>query len=607
VVTVGAAMTVTVSAQDGFGNNVGTTVTLNVTGGLSASPNSVSVVGRSASVTATLAAGQVGTWSQAQTVTLTASAGGVSSPGVKITVNPDWFSENISDPALQNLARTDFNRDGSLTYNDWLGLFTAAETENPNTVSSAEYASLNTLATSAHMNMAPNVADLAAKVTGQDVGNGQYNYLQSNGTVASSPLGNLSANCPTWALEELVNKWFLGVDYPTTLVSSTAYQKVTGVQLFQTNQSDPNEPVESASLVNYYDVSQGGLADCWLLASAAEAAFRDPSAIWNMFTDNHNGTYTVRFYSPSGQADYVTVDTELPGGGTLYDLITHTDLQPYGASFFTNQANQPASAPAQTTELWVALLEKAYSQENVEGFLASNNPGVNSYQALNVIFSTANDWGTQNILQALTNKTASEPSLTSSNMQTAWQKKQMIVLGTTDLPTGATTPVFLTLNNGATSIVSGHVYAVVGYNATTQQYLLFNPWGLNGLYEPLANNNSAFCSGLVSLTVAQMTGRAVVQTTSGPQTVSPIFWFETTAGSAAVPNRPPEPTAQCAAVLTPVDRLAVLDAAFASGTLVDEHHPRRPELCHDTREMTDALFAQQNCDLCLAPAGNSGL
>ncbi|MGZ5996617.1 MAG: hypothetical protein ACXWN0_13200, partial [Isosphaeraceae bacterium] len=48
----------------------------------------------------------------------------------------DWFSRNMTDPGLQDLARWDFSRDSSLDYSDMLNLFAAAESAG--SVTSAE-------------------------------------------------------------------------------------------------------------------------------------------------------------------------------------------------------------------------------------------------------------------------------------------------------------------------------------------------------------------------------------------------------------------------------------------------------------------------------------
>ena len=59
---------------------------------------------------------------------------------------------------------------------------------------------------------------------------------------------------------------------------------------------------------SYLDVEQGAVGDCWLMASLAEVAARDPQDIKNMFTydgttvDNGAtvGLYSVRFFNTSG-------------------------------------------------------------------------------------------------------------------------------------------------------------------------------------------------------------------------------------------------------------------------------------------------------------------
>jgi hypothetical protein len=49
--------------------------------------------------------------------------------------------------------------------------------------------------------------------------------------------------------------------------------------------------------VSYNDVDQGQLGDCSFMASLASVAALDPNFIYEMITDNHDGTYTVRLYN----------------------------------------------------------------------------------------------------------------------------------------------------------------------------------------------------------------------------------------------------------------------------------------------------------------------
>jgi hypothetical protein len=117
----------------------------------------------------------------------------------------------------------------------------------------------------------------------------------------------------------------------------------TGVLLYNIPPSEPSAATgyspASGSLFgpggpSYLDVQQGAAGDCWLMASLAEVAARDPHDITNMFTYNGTiyvngkqvGLYRVRFFSPSGAPEYVTVDTELPSGGTYYDRVANNHL-----------------------------------------------------------------------------------------------------------------------------------------------------------------------------------------------------------------------------------------------------------------------------------------
>jgi hypothetical protein len=192
---------------------------------------------------------------------------------------------------------------------------------------------------------------------------------------------------------------------------------------------------------SYLDVCQGDEGDCWLLASLAEVAARDPKTISSMFTYDgtamENGSlvriYAVRFYNSSGVARYVTVDTELPAGGGMFD--------------------HPVNGV-----LWVALVEKAYVEANALGYVGTGHEYNDFYNALN-----GGDPGWA--LQAITGKPASFYSLNPSNIAAAWKQGKLIVLGTPGNPPNS-------------KIVGDHCYAVVGYNpASSQPFKVFNPWG----------------------------------------------------------------------------------------------------------------------------------
>jgi hypothetical protein len=210
--------------------------------------------------------------------------------------------------------------------------------------------------------------------------------------------------------------------------AATAYAPVSGT-LF-----GPNGP-------SYLDVQQGYVGDCWLLASLAEVAARDPQDIQSMFTAAgaavENGAtvnlYSVRFFNSAGVAEYVTVDTELPSGGAYYD--------------------QPANGI-----LWVALAEKAYAEANGAGYVTTGSEGSDSYAALNGGWPS---WA----LQAITGKSAGDFSFNPSNIVAAWNSGELIVL-TTSTP-------------ASSEVVGDHCYALVNYTASSSNpFEVYNPWGI---------------------------------------------------------------------------------------------------------------------------------
>jgi hypothetical protein len=153
--------------------------------------------------------------------------------------------------------------------------------------------------------------------------------------------------------------------------------------------------------------------------------------------------YNVRFYDGNNVAHTVTVDTLLPMGGAFYD---------HPVSGSANNSTTPV--------LWVALAEKAYAEATQYGYVTRLGCG---YGALNAGGAGAT------VLQAITGKSASLKGFSTRNITTAWQNGQLITLGTK----GSTTPI-----NGV-NVVANHEYAVVGYDSSTKQFTLFNPWGVN--------------------------------------------------------------------------------------------------------------------------------
>src|SRR5262249_45744389 len=136
-----------------------------------------------------------------------------------------------------------------------------------------------------------------------------------------------------------------------------------------------------------------------------------------------------------------------PGGGSYYAGVGHNNLDG------TNSA-----------ELWVALAEKAYAQENESGWIGTNTPGVNSYPVLS--------WGNPAwALSAITGLSTASFAVTGDNLSSAWNSGKLIVLGTPTSP-------------ASSMIADIHAYAVVGYNpSSSTPFTVFNPWGIKGISE----------------------------------------------------------------------------------------------------------------------------
>ena len=245
----------------------------------------------------------------------------------------------------------------------------------------------------------------------------------ANATYQGAALGNLQAGASAGQLQKLANKWFFGLDHPT---ASGTYTQVGGT-LFGTGPA-------------VTDVEQGNVSDCYFLAALQALAKDDPAAITSMFTNNGDGTYTVRFYD-AGVAKYVTVDSMLPtdsSGKLIYN----------GAG---------ASASSTSNVLWAALAEKAYAQINQDGWL--DRSAANSYSAIAVGYS-------DDALDEITGGNATWTQIvraTSAQLQAAVAAGQPVILNSLASP-----------GNG---VIGSHTYPVVAYNATTQLFTLDNPQG----------------------------------------------------------------------------------------------------------------------------------
>ena len=339
-----------------------------------------------------------------------------------------WFDTKIEDSDLRAAVKQDY-ADKVLSRTDMLDLFNLAALDD--LVSDAEFNSLQALVGNKPLfRKLDDVATLASYVV--------------NGTVANQffqqdTLGNLSPNSPGSHLELLVDKWFLGKDHPDSSDLDTGipyeYREASGT-LFVNG-------------ISYTDIRQGDLGDCYLLAGFASIAVHSSKPLTNMFIVNGDGTYTIRFYD-GATPYYITVDSQLPVNQQGRFVFASAGLQ----------YNDP------TNELWVPLAEKAYAQLAEFGWLDTGGGSVNSYAAINAGWpgdATAQATG-KTVLDVLV---LDNPSV----LVKAFKGSRAVTLIT------RTEPV-------SVDIVENHVYAMIGYDAKTRQFVLFNPWGLDNGHVP---------------------------------------------------------------------------------------------------------------------------
>ncbi len=336
----------------------------------------------------------------------------------------DWFSSHLSDAEILGEARYGYYSDGWISRNDLIGLLRDAK--DGGVIDTTELTDLRAIVNNAAgLAMPDSVRVLGSKVVYSDPANSRSGF------------GNLFAGSSSGQMENLIGKWFLGTDRPT---AAGTYRYTSG-HLFQNGAS-------------YSDIDQGQVGDCYFLSALGATALKSPSTIYNMFTDNGDGTFTVRFFN-NGVADYVTVDRYLP----TYD---------WGNFIYANDSSGMAYNNV-NNELWVALAEKAYAQINESGWIGQDN--TNTYDGIGYGWSAL-------ALRQITGLNSGGNAMTTqisfpfftytiahvSDMMAAFNAGRMVTVNSKDSGVGP-------------GVVANHSYILTGYNSVTGKYKLYNPWG----------------------------------------------------------------------------------------------------------------------------------
>ena len=394
----------------------------------------------------------------------------------------------IDDPGLITLVQQLFARDGQLTRADMIQILDYTVSNPSGTLSAMDLNDLKTIVKNdaGYFKLANYVRVLSDDVVLGNSANQYYTggtnfqpatYLPGSGMIdpgATPPAGpgDLKMGSTAADMKMLVGKWFLGTDLPDpafvnldpteTMVAGIdplqyaaftgpLYSKVAGVPT----------PVLT-------DVQQGGLGDCYFLATLAGIANANPTAIENMIFPNGDGTWTVRFYN-NGVADYVTVNNELP----IVSAQLAKDWTGTVGGLAYNGAWTILSSSDSTHGLWLALVEKAYAQWNEVG-AEQHGAGLDGENAYGPI---AGGFSQPVMDQVLGPTDMSKDAQAGAGGFTAADDQTIIQAEGTkgDVVTGGTIEGLNSMYTSDNLIVEGHEYTVVAASAAS--ITVHNPWG----------------------------------------------------------------------------------------------------------------------------------
>ncbi|EAU72638.1 C2 family cysteine protease [Synechococcus sp. RS9916] len=335
----------------------------------------------------------------------------------------------INDNSVKNAVLNSIKYDNLFDRNDTVGILKSAG--DYGSVTNTELTDLQQFHNIFSGTMRADIAGLSKKVVFGDASNAWYTGYDS----IRNELGNLEAGTSTQNLNLLIGKHMLGTDRP--MIHTGSYTQAGG-SLFVDG-------------IDAGDIDQGATGSCYFLSALAGTADKKESIIEDMFTDNGDGTYSVRFYT-NGQTDYVTVDSMM---ATRADgTYLHADA---GDGTATN------ALVADNNELWVALAEKAYAQLNESGRLnqeeATNRYGIAGNEGISWGFTT----------DAITHITG---------LNSSWGNASASGVGATNV-SSSELQTLVNSNRVVAAGWGGHARTITGYNATTGQYTIRNPYDRN--------------------------------------------------------------------------------------------------------------------------------
>jgi len=354
-----------------------------------------------------------------------------------------FWENKIVDKSIENAALNSIKYENHLSREDVVGILNS--TRDLGSVHNSELSDLRSFYGYAidTTHVRSDVKVLSEKVL---FGNRSNQWYTGSDSVRDT-LGDLAAGTSSTDMSLLIGKHFLGTDRPAIESNDTGSYTQAGGTLFKGG-------------VSHDDIDQGSLGSCYVLASLAGTANDKPNVINNMFTDNGDGTWTVKF-TTNGDTDYVTVDRMMATANN-------------GRFLYANDGGDGGiqNVVAADNELWAALAEKAYAQLNESNEIGQD--GTNSYggisggspgAATTHITGISTTWGKASVL-------GTGSSVSSAELQALVNSSKVVTLAGFDESADGPYVGEMDVQSGSRD----HVYAITGYNPTNGRYNIRNPW-----------------------------------------------------------------------------------------------------------------------------------
>ncbi len=249
---------------------------------------------------------------------------------------------------------------------------------------------------------------------------------------------------PHWDRLDLDTSLLSGVSRDSVDRLSSVWPELQPTPPDGSEYTNPGGPLDDGSR-SWDDVNQGGVGDCWALATLAGQGRQDPSFYDKMVRQNPNGTVSVRLYDDSGNPHWITVTGDLPVkdgalAGASGDSVRNSD----------------------SAENWPAYVEKALARAYDDG-----DESTSGYENID------RDWPDQSV-EILTGKDAR--NIEASDASTAGigdrvDSGQVVIVSTEGSDQGP-----YVHSNDSGNLVGGHAYFVKDV-LPDGRVVLGNPWG----------------------------------------------------------------------------------------------------------------------------------